>query len=150
MVLDDSFVELVSEGYDLAIRIGKLEDSTLRARKLADARPLIVASPGYLAERGTPERLEELSEHHLLHYSNLSTGNFWRLRSRSGEERHIRVGGRLTANNGESLRRAAENGLGIAMLPSFILGDTLETGRQPETRAKTQHRRPYRRPDRPD
>ncbi|MEM8870058.1 MAG: LysR family transcriptional regulator [Pseudomonadota bacterium] len=132
MVLDDRFVELVAEGFDVAIRIGKLEDSTLKARKLAETRMAMVASPEYLRRHGAPGSLEALSEHVLLHYSNLSTGNFWRLRSKSGEERHVRVGGRLTANNGESLVRAAERGLGIALVPTFVLGAGLRDGRLTE------------------
>lgn len=129
MVLDDRFVELVAEGFDLAVRIGVLQDSALKARKLAEARRLLVASPDYLAAMGAPRTLDDLGAHRLLHYTNLATGNFWRLRGASGEERHIRVGGRLTANNGDSLMRAAEAGIGVALLPSFILGDALETGR---------------------
>lgn len=129
MVLDDRFVELVAEGFDVAIRIGKLEDSSLRARKLAESQTLLVASQSYLDAHGVPSCIEDLSNHTLLHYSNLSTGNFWRLRSKTGEERHVRVGGRLTANNGESLQKAAENGLGISLVPTFILGSALEDGR---------------------
>ena len=129
MVLDDRFVELVAEGFDVAIRIGELADSTLRARKLAETRSVIVCSPSYIEKHGQPGSIDELSDHNLLHYSNLSTGNFWKLRAKSGEERHVRVGGRLTANNGESLMRAAESGLGIALIPSFILGDAVTTGR---------------------
>ncbi|MHA3915794.1 LysR family transcriptional regulator [Halovulum sp. GXIMD14793] len=129
LVLDDRFVELVAEGFDLAIRIGHLQDSSLKARKLAETRTVLVASPAYLARQGTPARLNDLTNHQLLHYSNLSTGNFWRLRTLSGEEQHIRVGGRLTANNAEALMQAAEDGLGIAQLPGFILGDAISTGR---------------------
>ncbi|MEM8788420.1 MAG: LysR family transcriptional regulator [Pseudomonadota bacterium] len=129
MVLDDRFVELVAEGFDLAIRIGRLEDSSLRARKLAESKVVLVASADYVARHGEPKSVDDLSAHTLLHYSNLSTGNFWRLRTKSGEERHIRVGGRLTANNGESLMRAAETGLGIALIPAFILGDAVKSGR---------------------
>lgn len=129
MVLDDRFVELVAEGFDVAIRIGLLEDSSLRARKLAESSSQIVASPGYLETHGTPTCIEDLSDHTLLHYTNLATGNFWRLKTKSGDERHVRVGGRLTANNGESLRRAAESGIGIAMVPAFILGRAVEEGR---------------------
>jgi len=129
MVLDDRFVELVAEGYDMAIRIGKLEDSSLRARKLTESNVYMVASPDYLRKCGAPKRIEDLSGHTLLHYSNLSTGNFWRLKTRTGEERQVRVGGRLTANNGASLMRAAEDGLGIALLPAFILGTAAEEGR---------------------
>lgn len=128
MVFDDRFVELVAEGFDVAIRIGQLEDSSLRARKLAESNIFLVASEAYLNANGRPKTIEDLSNHVLLHYSNLSTGNFWRLRTKSGEERHVRVGGRLTANNGESLRRAAESGLGIALVPAFILGTALEEG----------------------
>ncbi len=129
MVLDDRFVELLAEGFDLAIRIGVLEDSSLKARKLAEVRLQLAASPAYLAARGMPQSIEDLNDHSLLHYSNLSTGNFWRLRGRNGVERQIRVGGRYTANNGESLRKAAEAGIGIVMLPSFILGEALRAGR---------------------
>jgi DNA-binding transcriptional LysR family regulator len=129
MVLDDRFVELMAEGFDLAIRIGVLEDSSLKVRKLADARIVLAASKGYLDEMGVPQCIEDLTSHRLLHYSNRSTGNFWRLRNPSGVERDIRVGGRLTANNGDCLMRAAEAGLGISMIPTFILGDAFQTGR---------------------
>lgn len=129
LVLDDRFVEIVAEGFDLAIRIGTLADSSLLARKLAETRMMLVASPRYVAARGTPRTVDDLTEHQLLHYSNLSTGNVWRLRTIKGQERQIRVGGRLTANNGETLRRAAEAGLGIAMQPSFILGNAVSEGR---------------------
>jgi len=129
MVLDDRFVEVVAEGFDMAIRIGVLEDSSLRARKLAEARRVLAASPAYLAAMGAPRTLDDLGAHRLLHYSNAATGNFWRLRGPTGEERHIRVGGRLTANNGDSLMAAAEAGLGIAMLPSFIVGEAIAAGR---------------------
>ncbi len=138
MVLDDRFVELVAEGFDLAIRIGELPDSTLRARKLMDVQLHVVASPAYLEARGRPRTLAELAEHELLHYSNLSTGNYWRLNTPTGQERQIRAVGRLTVNNGDALRRAAEDGLGIALVPDFILEDALETGALvellPETR----------------
>ncbi|MEO0999975.1 MAG: substrate binding domain-containing protein, partial [Pseudomonadota bacterium] len=129
MVLDDRRVELVAEGYDVAIRIGELPDSSLRARRLAEAGARLVASPDYIARRGAPETLDALTEHELLHYSNLSTGNFWRLKTPQGEERHIRARGRLTVNNGEALMLAAEEGLGISLVPSFILRDRLESGR---------------------
>ena len=135
MVLDDRFVELVAEGYDVAIRIGTLADSSLKAKKLAEARSVIAAAPGYLAENGTPRTIDDLAGHRLLHYSHLSTGNFWRLRGPSGEERQIRVGGRLTVNNGEALMKAAEAGLGISQIPSFMLGDAITTGRLVEVLA---------------
>jgi DNA-binding transcriptional LysR family regulator len=135
MVLEDRFVELIAEGYDVAIRIGALADSSLMARKLADARGVLTASPAYLARMGQPRSIDDLNHHELLHYSILSSGNAWRLRGPSGEERQVRVGGRLTVNNGEALMRAAEAGLGIALVPTFMLGDALETGRLVEVLA---------------
>lgn len=129
LVLDDRYVDLAAESFDLAIRIGHLADSALMARKLAETRLLLVAAPDYLARAGVPARIEDLNEHQLLHYTNQATGNFWRLRTRSGEERQIRVGGRLTANNGNTLGWAAEAGLGIALAPSFMLGEALASGR---------------------
>ena len=135
MVLDDRFVELVAEGFDLAIRIGNLPDSSLKARKLAETRGVLAASPAYLAAMGAPRSIDDLSRHRLLHYSQLATGNFWRLRAPSGEERQVRVGGRLTVNNGEALMKAAEAGLGISQVPSFMLGDALAAGRLVEVLA---------------
>lgn len=137
MVLDDRFVELVAEGYDLAIRIGNLTDSSLKARRLAEARIHLVASPAYLSRRGTPQTIEELNQHDLLHYSYLSTGNFWRLRASSGQERQVRAGGRLTVNNANSLRMAAEAGIGIAWIPAFALGASLSSGRLVEILPET-------------
>lgn len=129
MVLDDRRVELVAEGYDLAIRIGDLPDSSLKARRLGDVSSLLVASPAYVAAHGTPERWQDLTGHNLLHYSNLSSGNYWRLAGADGEERQIRATGRLTVNNGDALLKAAEAGLGIAYSPDFIIGDAIREGR---------------------
>ncbi|QPH55843.1 LysR family transcriptional regulator [Pontivivens ytuae] len=138
MVMDDRFVELVSEGFDLAIRIGNLPDSSLRARKLGEATSLLVASPNYLQRAGTPTCVEDLNDHDLLHYSNLATGNFWRLLTENGVEKQVRAGGKLTANNGEALLRAVEAGLGISMVPTFILRDSVEAGRTVEILPKLQ------------
>ena len=129
MTLDDRFVELVSEGFDLAIRIGELPDSSLRARKLGQGMGLLVASPSYLKKHGTPKTIDDLSDHELLHYSNLASGNFWKLQTRTGQERQVRAGGKLTANNGEALLKAVEAGLGISQVPSFILRDSIKMGR---------------------
>jgi DNA-binding transcriptional LysR family regulator len=128
MVFDDRFVELVAEGFDMAIRIGHLADSSLRARKLAEARIFMLASPGYLDRAGVPKRPEDLAEHSLLHYSNMSNGNAWKVRLKSGEERMIRGTGRFTANNGEALMKAAEAGVGIVVIPSFIAAKALAAG----------------------
>ena len=129
LTLDDNRVELVAEGYDLAIRIGALEDSTLRARRLAETRMMLVAAESYLRERGAPERVEDLNDHDLLHYSYLASGRSWRLLSPTGAERVIRSSGSLVVNDGEALLAAAEQGLGVAFLPDFIAEESRNSGR---------------------
>ena len=129
MSLDDSYVEIIADGFDLAIRVGHLVDSSMRARKLTETSTKFVASKEYLKANGTPRTIDDLSDHHLLHYSNLSTGNAWSITAHSGEERQIRALGRLTVNNGSSLLKAAESGLGIARLPCFIIDDAIDQGR---------------------
>ena len=128
LTLDDRFVELVAEGYDVAVRIGELPDSSLRARRIADATAHMVASPAYLEAHGAPAAAADLGDHELLHYSNLSSGNYWKLIGPNGEERMVRASGRLTVNNGDALLRAALDGLGIASLPGFICEDALASG----------------------
>ena len=129
LVLDDRQVDLIKDGFDLAVRIGILQDSALMSRKIAGTLMRLVASPDYLERTGRPERPEDLSSHDLLHYSFATTGHFWRIRTNSGEERHVRSGGRLIANNGDILLEAALAGLGIVQSPSFFLGDLLQTGK---------------------
>lgn len=129
LTLDDSFVEIVSEGFDVAIRIGNLVDSSMRARKLSETVTSFIASKEYLETNGTPKTIDDLAKHNLLHYSNLSTGNAWNIVAPSGEERQIRAIGPLTVNNGSSLLKAAEAGLGIARLPSFIIDASVKAGR---------------------
>ena len=127
--LDDRFVELVAEGFDLAVRVGALPDSTLIARKLSETALVLIAAPAYLRRAGAPETLDDLAEHQLLHYSNLASGHSWRLRGPNGDERQVRAAGRLTINNGDALLRAACDGLGIALSPAFIAAEALASGR---------------------
>ncbi len=128
LVLDDRFVDIVKEGYDVAIRIGILPDSSLKARKIAETKAVLVASPDYIATHGAPQSIDDLSDHKLLHYSMLSSGSVWRIMSRSGEERQVRTGGCLTANNGDVLALGMIDGLGIGLTPSFIVGEQLKSG----------------------
>ena len=128
ITLGDRFVELISEGYDLAIRIGHLEDSSLKARKIGETRLMLIASDAYLAERGDPQSIDDLTDHELLHYSYLASGRTWRLFTPTGQERQIRAGGRLTVNNGGALLAAAEQGLGVALSPDFVCTDALRAG----------------------
>lgn len=125
---DDRIVELVAEGFDLAIRIGDLPDSSLKAKKLTETTVNICASPDYLRVRGVPRKVEDLADHELLHYSYLSGGAHWRLRSKNGDERLVRTGGRLSINNGDALIQAAIDGIGICCGPNFICADALRSG----------------------
>ncbi|MDR9485254.1 MULTISPECIES: LysR family transcriptional regulator [Sediminimonas] len=128
MVLNNRYVELISEGFDMAVRIGELEDSSLRARKLTETNKRMIASPAYLEKFGRPEKIDDLNDHKLLHYSNQSTGNLWKLTAPSGEKRQVRTAGWLSVNDGQSLLNACIAGLGIAYLPSFLFSDAMRDG----------------------
>ena len=128
IVLNNRYVELISEGFDLAIRVGEMESSTLRTRKLTETNLRMIASPSYFAKYGRPERIDDLNEHKLLHYSNRSSGNVWKITAPSGEQRQVRTTGWLTVNDGQSLLNAAISGLGIAYLPCFLYTDAFKKG----------------------
>ena len=128
MVLNNRFVELISEGFDMAIRVGELEDSSLRARKLTETTKRMIASPDYFKKFGRPQKIDDLNDHKLLHYSNQAAGNVWKITAPSGEKRQVRTAGSLTVNDGQSLLNAAVGGLGIAYLPSFLYADYLRDG----------------------
>ncbi len=127
-VMNDRFVDLIEEGYDLAIRIGGLRDSSLIARRLAPSRALLCASPDYLARRGEPRQPAELAEHDCLIYSNVDQRDLWRFQGPRGPLR-VKVKGPFLANNGDALCSAALAGMGIALLPSFIVSPHLLSGR---------------------
>lgn len=129
MVLNNRYVELISEGFDMAIRVGELEDSSLMARKICETQRRMIAAPSYFEEYGRPERIDDLNNHKLLHYSNASSGNVWKLTAPSGEQRQVRTAGWLTVNDGQSLLNAAVGGLGIAYLPSFLYAQPMREGR---------------------
>lgn len=125
--LDDRNVDLVGEGFDLAVRVGELQDSNLIARKLADVNFATCASPDYLARHGKPEHPSELSGHEVLHYSNVQVGDQW-FYYQSGRRITPRMKYRLSANNGEFLAKAASHGLGICALPLFYLQEYIDRG----------------------
>lgn len=128
MVLKNSYVELISEGFDLAVRLGEMEDSSLRARKITEATLRLIAAPAYFARHGRPARIDELADHRLLHYSNQASANVWKIRTPSGELRQVRGSGWLTVNDGKALLDAAIKGLGIAYLPSYLYHRALAQG----------------------
>jgi DNA-binding transcriptional LysR family regulator len=127
--LNDRQVDLLAEGFDLAVRIADLADSTLIARRLAPVRHVVCASPAYLAEHGTPRSPSELAEHDCLIYANASSPGLWPYADSDGREGSVQVRARLRANNGECLRQAAEDGHGIVLEPSFIVYRSIEEGK---------------------
>ena len=127
MVLNDRLVDLVEEGYDLAIRIGRLSDSSLIARRLAPCRLMLCASPQYLARHGVPRRPADLAQHNCLLYSYSADRNQWSFRAGTAEET-VKISGNLIANNGDAVVTAALAGQGIVLQPTFIVGDALRAG----------------------
>jgi len=126
--LNDRVVDLVEEGYDLALRIVDMQDSILIARRLAPSKSLLCASPEYLARQGVPKVLKDLTDHECLLYKYQATGDSWRFQGPGGERR-IRISSRLRANNGDALLQIALGGLGIVLLPSFICNQDVRAGR---------------------
>lgn len=124
--LNDRTVDLIGEGYDMAIRIGALPDSALVACRLAGMRLVTCCSPGYLHGRGAPPEPEALSAHDCLPYGH-TRATEWLYR-RAGERIAVPVNGRLRVNNGELARDAALAGLGLTQLPTFIVGAALARG----------------------
>ncbi|BAN53841.1 MULTISPECIES: LysR family transcriptional regulator [Pseudomonas] len=125
--LSDRAVDLIGEGYDLALRIGALEDSSLIARRIASVERVYCASPAYLQARGVPLKPEDLAGHDCLPYGH-SRQVQWQFRQ-GGKAQAIQVTGRMRANNGELLRDAAIAGMGVTYLPTFIVGQALADGR---------------------
>ncbi|MBV8235668.1 MAG: LysR family transcriptional regulator [Acidimicrobiia bacterium] len=128
LTLNDRIVDLVEEGYDLALRIARLTDSSLIARRLAPCRMAVCASPAYLGRAGQPEHPDDLTRHNCLGYSYGQARDEWRFDGPEGAA-SVRVRGTLQANNGDALRAAALRGAGLVLLPSFIVGADLTAGR---------------------
>ena len=127
LVLNDRAVDLIEEGFDVAMRIGVLRDSTLIARRLAPIEVETAAAPAYLARHGEPATPVELSGHACLGYSYLDGGTVWSFRGPAGPVRR-RFKPRLLANNGDVLAAAAVRGEGVVHMPRFILEDRIAAG----------------------
>ncbi|CAN5514835.1 LysR family transcriptional regulator [soil metagenome] len=124
--LSDARVDIVAEGIDVALRIADLPDSSLRARRLCPVMVHIVAAPSYLAARGRPTHPAQLAEHACLTYSNVTAP--WRFFGPGGAEVALRPHGPLRANSGDAMLPALRAGLGIAVLPDFIVDADLASG----------------------
>lgn len=125
----DRVVNLVDEGFDMAIRVGRADDSSMIARKLCDVRIVVVASPAYLAHRGEPEAPSDLARFDCIIDTNFREPNRWPLRDAGCAAIDVTVGGRIRYSNAEACLKAAEANLGLACVPSFIAGEALRAGR---------------------
>lgn len=126
--LSDATVDLIGEGFDAAIRIAALPDSSLIARRLCGMPRYIVASPAYFEKHGRPTHPMHLADHPCLGYTYLSTPGVWHFSNAAGETASVRPAGPLRVNNGEALLPTLLAGLGIADLPEFICGEALASG----------------------
>ncbi|HKW54476.1 MAG TPA: LysR family transcriptional regulator [Stellaceae bacterium] len=128
VTLNDRYLEIIEEGFDLAIRIGHLGDSSLIARRLAPIRMALCAAPDYLARHGAVRAPADLAQHDCLVYTYAASQSEWRFIDGAGREQAVHIAGRLVANNGDVLRTAALQGHGIALGPTFILGEDIRAG----------------------
>ncbi|MDZ7810153.1 MAG: substrate binding domain-containing protein [Arhodomonas sp.] len=129
VTLNDRFVDLVNEGYDVAIRITALRDSSLIARRIAPSEGWICAAPQYLDRHGRPETPADLAHHPCLIYAYGRSTREWRLTGPEGDEHRVPVQGRFQANNGELLVEAAAAGSGLVLTPDFIAHRAVDEGR---------------------
>ena len=129
LVTNDRIVDLVKEGMDLAVRLGWLRDSSLRATKLGEFEQYVVAAPEYFARVGSPTKPEQLQEHAWIALSQLPSPLTWRFTGPGGDRRTVRVNAKLRVNTGSTLRALLESGAGISALDSFGCEDALQRGR---------------------
>lgn len=127
VTLADRIVDLVEEGYDLAVRIARLPSSTLVSRKLTSTRTILCASPRYLREHGTPSHPSQIADHAVLAYSLFATGDHWEFDGPEGPVA-VSVSPRMRTNSGDTCRAAALRDQGIVLQPSFLVGADLRSG----------------------
>ncbi|HEX3673016.1 MAG TPA: LysR family transcriptional regulator [Rhizomicrobium sp.] len=126
--LSDAMVDMIGDGFDAAIRIAALPDSSLIARRLCGMTPFLVGAPSYLAKHGRPKHPLHLAEHVSIGYAYLLTPDTWRFQNKKSEVATVRPTGPLRVNNGDAMMPALVAGLGLGVLPDFILHDALEDG----------------------
>lgn len=129
LLMNDRLVDLLEGEFDVGVRIGRLRDSSLIARKIAPIRLAVCAAPDYLARRGVPKAPEDLAKHDCLEYTYFESRGEWRLLNPEGDEIVVPVSGRYLANNADVLRITAIAGGGIILCPTFIVGEDLRSGR---------------------
>jgi DNA-binding transcriptional LysR family regulator len=133
LIMTDRMVDLVAEGFDVAIRVApQLQDSSVIVRRIAANRRVICAAPSYLERHGTPQTPQDLHRHNCLTFAWQPTLNEWRFATPDGSPGSpttIRVSGSFEANNGMVLYQAAQRGLGIVMVSAFLVADDIRAGR---------------------
>lgn len=127
IILKSSHVDLIDEGVDIAIYLGRLEDTSLVARKLASSALVVCGSPEYFDQYGIPEEPEELINHSCLVNWAIPPRDRWKFKGVLGE-REVKVSGRVQANAADPIQTAAKYGLGMVMLPKYIVGNDIEKG----------------------
>ncbi len=127
VTLSDRVVDLVDEGYDMAVRVARLPSSTLVSRKLASTSLVVCASPKYLKGKPKPQHPSDLKSHSVISYSYLSTGDEWVFQGPDGEAR-VKTNPKIHTNNGDTCRSAALAHQGIILQPSFIVGQDIQKG----------------------
>ena len=137
--LNDRFLDIVGGGFDLGVRIGRMQDSALMARRIAGSRRVLCCSPEYASSHELPRSVEEIAEHDCICYGNASVAPYWQFQSQQSdaEPQQVVVRGRTHLNNGESMRDAAIAGLGLAALPLFIAASALRDGQLIEVMSET-------------
>lgn len=126
--LNDRRIELMEDGYDLAVRVGRLSDSSLIARKLSESHMLLCAAPSYIEKHGAPTSPRDLMDHACLRYTYFDDGDNWNF-TKNGESISVQVKGKLDCNNGDALVEAAIAGGGVVLQPCFLIGEYLNEGR---------------------
>ena len=128
IALQDRFVDVIGEGFDLAIRAGHLSSGSMIAKRLATNERILCASSSYLVKAGLPSRPRDLGEHNCLVFRYVDSRNEWRFRQGSREQ-SVPIRGNLESNNGDLLLQAVEGGVGIALLPGWLAADSLRKGK---------------------
>jgi DNA-binding transcriptional LysR family regulator len=129
VALIDRVVDIVDEGYDLAIRISRAGSTDQAARKLATSRNILCASPAYLARCGYPTTPSDLIEQRCIGYSYAATGDEWQLIDSEGKSHPVKVNCHMHSNNGDTARAAALAGQRVIWQPTFLVGNDLRAGR---------------------
>jgi DNA-binding transcriptional LysR family regulator len=128
LTIGERTIDMIDEGFDIAIRLTPPPDSSLIVRGLATWRHVLCCSPDYLDKHGPLRQLSELTDHNCVRHALYPYGDDWRFTDRKGAPASVRISGNLTSNSGETLRRAALQGVGISLAPGFLVADDLEAG----------------------